>query len=197
MVCWSIYANSIPCACYHSNTGIVITATSNPEAYVKDGGNAIWKNIFQTYLDPEGLVCWNPRIRSSFLGLLLALQVIALIWFAMIVRVAWRVVNGGGADDSRSDDEEEEEEEEIDIEEFIEPKVSHHSGIVKPNLDMAPVEEDVGVESLTFTRRTSPGIRTFKRSGGRGGGGMASGISIPGHGDRKELLGRIGCDKPS
>ena len=106
-------------------------------------------------------------------------------------------MNGGGADDSRSDDEEEEEEEEIDIEEFIEPKVSHLNGIVKANLSMAPVEEDVGVESLTFTRRTSPGIRAFKRSGGRGGGGMASGISIPGHGDRKELLGRIGCDKPS
>ncbi|OCL10728.1 longevity assurance proteins LAG1/LAC1 [Glonium stellatum] len=194
MVCWSIYADGIPSACYHSDTGVVVTATSDPESYVKDGGTAIWRNILQTYLDPEGLVCWNPTIRWSFIGLLLALQVLALIWFAMIVRVAWRVVNGNRADDVRSDDEGEEEEE-FDTEEFVGPKVSN--GAAKVNLGMAPVEEDVGVESLTFTRRTSPGIRTFKRSGGRGGSGRASGISIPGHGDRKELLGRIGCDKPS
>ncbi|OCK85237.1 longevity assurance proteins LAG1/LAC1 [Lepidopterella palustris CBS 459.81] len=199
MICWSLYADTpvgIPSACYNSKTGAVITATSSPNGYEMNGGTAIWRNILQTYLDPEGAVCWNSRIRWSFLGLLLALQVITLLWFAMIVRVAWKVVRGCGADDSRSDDEGEEEEEDVEDEELNESRMLHSNGVVKP-MDSMPVEEEVGVESLTFTRRTSPGIRSFKRSSGRGGASRASGISIPGHGDRKELLGRIGCDKPT
>jgi len=49
------------------------------------------------------------------------------------------------------------------------------------------------VEELRFVRRSSSPKqkKAIKRSKG-----MSSGISIPGHGDKKELLGRIGCDKP-
>jgi len=173
--------------------------TPSEKGYEQSGGTEIWKNILQTYLDPQGPVCWNSRTQWSFLGLLLALQVITLIWFAMIVKVAWKVVNGHPADDERSDDEGEEEEEEIEVEEFIEPRPAPASPAkAKANMEGLPVEEEVGVESLTFVRRSSPGVLSYKRSSsGRGGSSRTSGISIPGHGDRKELLGRIGCDKPT
>ncbi|CAO1613653.1 unnamed protein product [Parajaminaea phylloscopi] len=44
-----------------------------------------------------------PQLILSLL--LLALQVLLLLWFAMIVRIAYRVVTGAGAADSRSDEE--------------------------------------------------------------------------------------------
>lgn len=40
-----------------------------------------------------------------FLSLLMALQALLVMWFALIVRVTVRVLKGGGADDARSDSE--------------------------------------------------------------------------------------------
>jgi len=66
-----------------------------------------------------------------------------------------------------------------------------------------PIEEEVDAESLNLgmRRKTSPGggsaNSTPRRSSRRTGVGRATALSIPGHGDSKELLGRIGCDKPS
>lgn len=72
------------------------------------------------FLKPMGTVVFMKEILGTFVVLLLALQVLTLMWFYMILRVAWKVIKGGGADDTRSDDEgdddEEEEEEEEDIE---------------------------------------------------------------------------------
>ncbi|KAL7282270.1 hypothetical protein ACG7TL_003740 [Trametes sanguinea] len=45
----------------------------------------------------------------GFFAMLVALQIIQLIWFWMICRVAYRVVTGQGAEDTRSDDEDDEE----------------------------------------------------------------------------------------
>ncbi|TDL29521.1 longevity assurance proteins LAG1/LAC1 [Rickenella mellea] len=41
----------------------------------------------------------------AFIVLLVALQIIQMIWFWMICRVAWKVISGQGAEDTRSDDE--------------------------------------------------------------------------------------------
>ncbi|KAF2199724.1 longevity assurance proteins LAG1/LAC1 [Delitschia confertaspora ATCC 74209] len=196
MVCWSIYAHTpeaMTPGC-HLASGQFIPATSSVE-YEALGGNKVWSNILQVYLNRDGPVCWNPVIRWSFLGLLLTLQALTLLWFAMIVRVAWRVIQGAGADDVRSDDEEDEEEEiEAPGDILTKPAAVNSFNGVKLQPEWTLVEEEVGVESLSFARRTSPGVRrgSYKRREGR-----ASGISIPGHGDRKELLGRIGCDKPT
>ena len=96
-VVWSVYADgltqSLP-GCYNSVTGQMVSP---------DGGQEIFKNLFQRLLNPGGTVCVHNRIQGYFVGLLLVLQLLTLIWFAMICRVAWRVVHGGGADDSRSD----------------------------------------------------------------------------------------------
>lgn len=55
-------------------------------------------------------ICFNPHIHRGFVALLIALQIITLIWLYMIVRVIVKIVKGGGAEDSRSDDEDDDEE---------------------------------------------------------------------------------------
>lgn len=102
-----------------------------------------------------------------------------MMWFVMIVKIAVNVLRGGQAGDTRSDDEgKEDEEEEINaveeqVDDFEEPQ---------------PFEEEVGVEAINLKSRTSNA--RYRKSSSH-----ASGVSLPGHSDRKELLGRIGCDK--
>jgi hypothetical protein len=56
---------------------------------------------------------WNPQqgyyftyeVHMAFIALLLTLQAILLLWFAMIIRLALRVLRGAHAEDDRSDDE--------------------------------------------------------------------------------------------
>lgn len=70
--------------------------------------------IRSTYSDPRRLLQyeWAPERNiyftktawTVFFSLLCALQVIQVVWFWMICRVAWRVVRGGNAADDRSDD---------------------------------------------------------------------------------------------
>lgn len=55
-------------------------------------------------------VCFSAALQSAFVGLLLTLQLLTLVWFWMILKVAVKVVRGGTAEDSRSDDEDEVEE---------------------------------------------------------------------------------------
>ncbi|KIK98737.1 hypothetical protein PAXRUDRAFT_133548 [Paxillus rubicundulus Ve08.2h10] len=73
--------------------------------------------IKSLYVDSLHLVpeLWAPErgnylshlTQKVFVGLLVSLQIIQIIWFGMICRVAYRVVTGQGASDDRSDEEEE------------------------------------------------------------------------------------------
>lgn len=192
MVCWSIYAFApvdMAPGCYYSDKTFV--PMSNASEFDRLGGNAPWSNLLKAYTDQNGPICWNPNLRYYFLALLLSLQVFCLIWFGTITKVVYKVLNGAGADDVRSDDEGDDEEE------------VHENDTTNTILNMTttcaesglshPLEEEVGVDALTFARMNGASQRRqAKRESSR-----ASGISIPGHGDHKELLGRIGCDKPS
>ncbi|PNY23471.1 Sphingosine N-acyltransferase lag1 [Tolypocladium capitatum] len=124
--------------------------------------------LVEPFIDPTGRVCYNATVKWAFLTPLLLLQAIAVIWFNMIVRVAIKVIRGDGAADTRSDDDGDEEDE------FI------YEGA-------QPLEEEVGVEALD--------LKNWERRTGVRRQGSSSGVSLPGHSDRKELLGRIGCEK--
>jgi acyl-CoA-dependent ceramide synthase len=204
MVCWSIYAHAptdmIP-GCYlkspttfSPNSNATFVPASEFADYDALGGNAIWGNLLKAYTDREGPICWNPMIRYSFLALLLALQGIICLWFAMIVKVVYKVISGQSADDVRSDDDGEDEELEEDITHTV-------VSAAKTGVEWVPLEQEVGVEALSFASRKGTAAHGSVSVGlsrkGRRSTSRASGISIPGHGDRKELLGRIGCDKPS
>ena len=193
-VCWSLYVDLsviVGSAC-HLADGTSMTAATQPDLFAANGGHRVWRNILHAYLDRDGPVCFNTTIRWSFLSLLLGLQVITLLWLIMIFKVAFRVLRGEAADDIRSDDEATE-----DVEDALgSSEDSDNAAMLQAGDEsLVPLEQEVGVESLTFPRRSSPGLRRSAAS--RGGASRSSGISIPGHGDRKELLGRIGCDKPS
>ena len=103
----------------------------------------------------------------------------------MIVRVAINVLKGGEADDVRSDDEGDADEEEEMTEKLMFAMEEQLEEFDEPQ----PFEEEVGVEAINLKGRTSN--TRYRKSTGH-----ASGVSLPGHSDRKELLGRIGCDKP-
>lgn len=119
----------------------------------------------------------NFTIKWIFLSFLLAIQVLSILWFGMILRVAINALRSGSAEDSRSDDEDEGEEE--DEEENVDISVSPNN----ESLSRAAAEKASGSEG-SWRRANAPAPTR------RGGG-------ILGDSDRKALLGRIGCDKPT
>jgi acyl-CoA-dependent ceramide synthase len=170
MVCWSVYSDipqTIEYGCYKGKNGSIIGPFPAPDRF---------QHLIEPFRDPEGVVCWNDKIKWGFLTALILLQAITLMWFWLICQVAVKVLRGGEADDSRSDDEEYEDIDQ-DICEVAEP------------VKMVPLEEEVGVEAINLKGRTVSSKRYRK------GVSSASGVTLPGHSDRKELLGRIGCDK--
>jgi len=70
---------------------------------------AIWSlyteaNSFIPFIwDPEQGRYWTRGTWISFVSMLVSLQVLQIIWFWTICRVAWRVISGQGAQDDRSD----------------------------------------------------------------------------------------------
>ncbi|KAF8862621.1 longevity assurance proteins LAG1/LAC1 [Acephala macrosclerotiorum] len=172
-ICWSVYAHipaNIEYGCYRGKNGAIEGPFPEPDRF---------GHLLQPFRDPEGVVCWNNKIKWGFLGALLFLQGITLMWFYMIIGVAVRVLRGGAADDIRSDDEGDHEEETIDDTNYEQ----------LDEAELPPYEEEVGVEAINLKGRTSNASR-YKKSVS-----STTGVSLPGHSDRKELLGRIGCDK--
>ncbi|EGX91058.1 sphingosine N-acyltransferase lac1 [Cordyceps militaris CM01] len=163
MVCWSIYAHIpevLSYGCYTGTNANLVGPHDPPQGM---------GYLLEPYYNSTGNVCFNDSIKWAFLAPLLALQVITIIWFTMIIRVAVKVLRGDGAEDTRSDDEDDEEEEE---EEYIYEEA---------------LEEDVGVEALDF--------KSWERRSGIKRQANSSGVNLSGPSDRKELLGRIGCEK--
>lgn len=187
IVCYSVYAEipkEITYGCYSGSSANLKGPIDVPEDV---------DHLLQPFRDPEGLVCWNNGIKWAFLTALLALQVLLVIWFGMIIRVALKVLNGGEAEDSRSDDEGSDEGQ--DFEEEDDDEVQRHSEIktcvnTRPIEVPPPLEEEVGVDAINLNARKTSLSRKYRKSGI-----TASGVHLPS--DRKELLGRIGCDKGS
>ena len=204
LVVYSVWVHTlqdIAPGCYgfdsSSNTSFEPMSDDPNGVYAMLGGDQIWSNLVTSYTDRLGPVCWHPTMRYWFLSLLLALQVIVFFWFVMIIKVVYKVLSGQNADDDRSDDEGEEDE----VDEIESGKMNGHANS-KTNMSHpinalagchggAPLQKEVGAGEINLARKS------YKKPSERRGSSRTSGISIPGHGDRKELLGRIGCDKPT
>lgn len=175
IVTYSLYADShkiIDLGCYWGSNRNLHGPIDPPDFF---------DHLTQPFRDPEGLVCWTSSIKWTFVGSLLFLQVILLMWFGMIVRVAMKVIKGQEAADSRSDEEEEEEEDQYKADKKQDSNAAWTNA--------PPLEEEVGVEAIDLSRRKTSPARHYRK------GAAASGVTL--HSDRKELLGRIGCDKGS
>lgn len=177
LVCYSVYAHTpeeIAYGCYWGPASSLQGPVDPPD---------IFHHLIQPFRDPEGFVCWDNQVKWTFLFVLLALQVLLLIWFGMIIRVACKVIRGADSEDPRSDDETEEEHDEND------PDSCEKQSFVRENaIEVLPLEVEVGFEGINLSSLRKTPSRRF-----RTGGGTASGVTIPS--DRKGLLGRIGCDK--
>jgi len=184
------FPHDTPFGCYDS-TGKMVS---------KDGGSAILANVLQPFNDPDGIVCFNLVIQYMFLSLLFALQILTMIWFVMICRIAYKVLTGNAAQDTRSDGEDEAEEEEY-IDDTGDEKVDTDVESATQKGDIGNIVKETDTKSFSVAagvvneRSTSP-VATAGASRPRRSG-RTSAISLPGHGDRKDLLGRIGCDKPT
>lgn len=188
MVCWSVY-HDLPIetdyGCYKGRKGAMLGPFDPPDNF---------HHLLSPFTDPEGVVCFNNKIKWAFLTPLLLLQGITIMWFFLICRVAVSVIKGGReANDPRSDDEEELEDayDEAEIEQQNPLVFAKHA---TANITLAPLEEEVGVESINLTsrRRSSSWAKRHYNSKSP----SSSGVHIPGNIARKELLDRIGCDKP-
>ena len=157
--------------CYRGSTGHMEGPFEVPNKFM---------HLLEPFQDPKGTICQTNVTTYAFVALLVFLQVILLVWFVMIIRVAARVLRGESADDIRSDDEEEEMEDE--------ESGNWHVTEQKPYIEVPPLEEDVGVEGINLSGRKASSSKIFRRAHG-----ASSGVSLPS--DKKELLGRIGCDK--
>jgi len=177
MATYSVYAHSdtvSPPGCYRGKMGSITGPFPPPDRY---------GHLLEPFTNPEGLVCWTGPVKWGFVDSLLFLQVLTLIWFSMILKVAIKVLKGGQADDTRSEDEDEE----------VATKTKKRKNLVATKQsdiveELKPLEEEVGVESLNLRGRTS--LATQNRH--RKSAGYSSGTSIA---DRKQLLDRIGCEK--
>lgn len=165
MACWSVYAhtpNIMTTGCFQGSDKNRTGPTDPPPGL---------GYLIEPFFSTTGNVCYNETVKWAFLTPLLLLQAITIVWFAMILRVAIRVISGTGAEDTRSDEEDVQDDEE---EEFVYEEAQ-------------PLEEEVGVEELD--------LKNWERRSGVKRQANSSGVSLPGHSDRKELLGRIGCEK--
>ncbi|KAH7348669.1 TLC domain-containing protein [Rhexocercosporidium sp. MPI-PUGE-AT-0058] len=149
--------------------------------------------------DLEGIICLNTEVKYIFLGMLFLLHTLSSIWFVMILKVIARILSGKPAEDIRSDDEEGQQEEPPI--ESLNPCTGSASELLgqaggsstsasmfRANLDkLNPCTgegtevTDTVMEASNMSKR--PGPTTTRRR-------------LIGAENRKELLSRIGCEKP-
>ncbi|WEW55537.1 TRAM superfamily transporter protein [Emydomyces testavorans] len=173
MLWWSIHRNvpdALPFGCYSGATGQKLVDV-NPNS---------WEALIYPFQNINGPICMSPRIKWAFLALLLFLQVLSLIWFGMILRVAINVLRtGSAAEDTRSDDEDEE---------STDRKKSVRRGI--PNgQDYYNHADNAWSKSVAVNGSSQSHPVRIRTARGR--------VTLSDQNDRKALLGRIGCDKPS
>ncbi|KAK4502368.1 hypothetical protein PRZ48_005793 [Zasmidium cellare] len=178
-IVWSIYAHlnvkTMPYGLYSTITG---------ERLSTSGGQNLMDNLMQPLSRPDAkTISFNANIQNLFLGLLMALQAITIVWFVMIVRVVIRVIRGQGADDTRSDgeDEEEDELENGPVQPSKPSSVPITTDAEKPRF----IEVETTSEEVTWPTRKGSNSNSRKKSKG-----ISSGLNL---GEHKEILNRIGC----
>ena len=181
-LCWSIY-NNVPAfmafGCYSGATG---------EMLAVDGMSDSWARLIYPFQNIDGPICMSPRIKWAFLSFLLFLQVLSIIWFTMIIRVAVTVIRTGAAEDTRSDDEGESE--------LDNPEESRPNGVVTAEKSNGAAVNSNGSAPESYRRKSIMGSSSNQGHQVRIRTGRGR-VRLSDQNDRKALLGRIGCDKPS
>ena len=175
MLWWSIY-KSVPenmaYGCYSGATGEMLTTDAYPDS---------WGHLLYPFQDINGPICMNRRVKWIFLSFLLFLQILSLVWFTMIVRIAISFVRTGNAEDTRSDDE-------AEVEDEVELTAENHSNGTPRPIAVETTSAEGGWKRSVVSSGPSQGSSVRIRRGR---------VRLSDQSDRKALLGRIGCDKPT
>jgi acyl-CoA-dependent ceramide synthase len=130
----------------------------------------------------DGIICLNQQVKYTFLGMLILLQTLSVIWFGMIVKLIAGMVVGVKVEDVRSGDEDEE----VDGREVAE--VRRQMNVTDLNVCVGAGDEmastNVGLsKKLLPTQKPRVSVTSGRRR---------LGVTE----NSKELLNRIGCEKP-
>ncbi|VTT64146.1 unnamed protein product [Fusarium fujikuroi] len=102
MTCWSVYSDVpriMEVSCFIGSAGNLHGPLPVPDN---------WWHLIEPWLYPNGIVCHSNGFRISILVYLLLLQVLMMMWFGFICKVAIGVLDGRVVDDVRSDEESDE-----------------------------------------------------------------------------------------
>jgi acyl-CoA-dependent ceramide synthase len=140
-------------------------------------------HLFWPFKHVDGAICVNKEVKWIFLGMLLMIQVLSMIWFGMIINVIVGILRGGSAEDSRSDDEGEEDEEETEV--------NTHDGKTRKGRPVNVTDLNVCVDGGSSTTSINRRVGALSPKPN-----MVTRRSLLDGEKRKELLARIGCEKP-
>jgi acyl-CoA-dependent ceramide synthase len=179
-LCWSIFtivprADTMLYGCYSGTTDALLPEIPAQPDY--------FSHLFWPLKDMDGVICLNKEVKWIFLGMLLMLQVLSMIWFGMIIKVIIGILRGGSAEDTRSDDEGEEEEE---------AEIHDYDDLTSKKRAMNVTDLNVCVDGSGATISNNRRMATLSPKPTQ-----VSARRRLMHGEkRKELLARIGCEKP-
>lgn len=176
-LCYDIYRDvpgphTMLYGCYSGTTNELLTdIPAHPDYF----SHLLWP-----LRDLDGVICLNAEVKWLFLGMLGFLQLLSMIWFGMIIKIVVGILMGGNAEDTRSDDEEDEE-----LEAMGEPEV----GMKQRPMDVTDLNICVGSNSTSEIDKGLVVLSPKPKAASTRRRLMAAE-------NRKELLGRIGCEKP-
>ncbi|KAL6867134.1 longevity assurance proteins LAG1/LAC1 [Trichoderma novae-zelandiae] len=191
MVLYSVYYDAhriVPHACYRGSMSDLQGPLPQPRG---------WAWMLEPFHQPQGMVCVNSSILNGFFAYLAILEGLMLIWCYSILQVAVRVLRGHNANDVRSEDEDEEQDLPPELEGLNPADYEHFDCwgntiyVPKAGPEKRAVPHEAGVAADGAVKAWECGNRLALVRGG-----IASGLSLSGQNEHKELLGRIGCDKP-
>ncbi|KAK5134167.1 hypothetical protein LTR08_006827 [Meristemomyces frigidus] len=182
-IVWSLYAHTSNVVLHYGRY-----STTNSAYLSSNATTDMVGNLLQSMLHPDAQsVSWNPKLRWTFIGMLLALQCLTIVWFVMICRVVLKVVRGGNAEDTRSGDEDEDEDEEEKVDKnFAQPSTQIIADPKKPRfIEVEATSEELYSHYPKRSREGSSGASKSRKSKG-----ISSGLNL---GEHKDFLNRIGC----
>jgi acyl-CoA-dependent ceramide synthase len=159
-------------------------------------------HLFWPFKNLDGVICLNTEVKYIFLGMLLLLHTLSSIWFIMILKVIGGILLGKPAEDIRSDDEGEKQQDfkiedlnpctgggtELDVEivgtSTMASRFSSELDDLSPCTGAGTEMSDVMMGTSAMARASSKSRPTIGRR------------RLMGTENRKELLARIGCEKP-
>lgn len=157
--------------CYDIKTGRQISSHTD---------DRVFANLFHAYGDRTQPVCFNQRMQAIYIMLLLALQVLTIVWFRMICCVAYRVLTGKGAEDSRSDDEDEADEDEVDHPQVLDEKTGIDAARMNGNVSPQRKQSKNGKSGRrNHSGRKTPGSTTPPKMSADQS--RTSAVGLPGH----------------